>query len=176
LATYGSISNFNSIETSTNLTVGGTLTAPVVSSTGSITLTGDLTITGNVDITDAVEAIAGSSVTAATADLDRTSYQAVTSTSGFLKKYLLDSPVDGAIKRILINNAGAGDVYIYASASSAGTAYFGANTSGNIIALTSPSCLYFELLGVSTSKWILTRLSTLNNGTTGTLAITSTNS
>jgi hypothetical protein len=170
-------SNFNGIN------------CPVIKSTGTFDLTGTPTITGDLALTgafvqtgdfnliDAVEAVAGATDPLATsADLDNVSYQAVTSTSGALKKYLLDAPAAGARKTVLCNAAGLGDVYVYASASSAYTAHFGANTSGNIMSFTTCNTIIVNLLGASTAKWLVESVSTLNNGTTGTLVITSSNS
>ena len=76
----------------------------------------------------------------------------------------------------MIDALGAGDVYIYASASSAYTAYFGANTSNNVLRCTTPSRLVVDLLGASTAQWLVESISTLNNGTTGTVTIATSNS
>ena len=156
--------NFNGVNT------------PAFKSTGTITLTGNLTLTGDLKITDAVEAVAGATALATSDDLDNISYQSVTSTSGALKKYLLGTPVAGVRKQILVDANGLGDVYIYASASSAVTAYFGANTSQNIMKFTTPDQLVVDLIGYSTAQWLVAALSTLNNGTTGSLTLISTNS
>lgn len=145
-------------------------TGPIeVSSTGSITLVGD------IKLTDAVEAVVTTTGLGTTPDLDNNSYQSVTSTSGDIKKYLLETPVAGVRKTILVDANGLGDVYIYASASSAVTAYFGAGTSQNIMQFTTPDQLVVELIGHSTAQWLISGLSTLNNGTTGSLTLNSSN-
>lgn len=143
---------------------------------GTHNVNGTISLTGTFSLTNNVSAVAGSTTLATTYDLNKTSYQSITSTSGALKKYLLDSPSEGSVKTLLVSAGGAGDVYVYASASSAYTAYFGANTSQNIMKFTTPDSLIVELLGLSTSKWAISNLSTINNGTTGSLSLASSNS
>lgn len=141
--------------------------------TGNQTITGNLSVTGDFLLVDAPLSVVGGTSTPDVADLPNNTYQSIASTSDCIKKYLLATPVNGAVKRILCTKAqSTSPVYVYASASSAYTAYFGANTSGNILILES-NCLPFTLVGVSTAQWLITNVSTYN--TTGDVTIASSN-
>ena len=126
-----------------------------------------LKTTGDLKVVNPPVLVVGTTVTPTVYNLDNVSYQAVTSTSGALKKYLLQTPVAGARKTILCNPLGAGDVYLYASATASRTVHFGSNTSENIMGMTTCENILVNLIGASSKQWLIESISTLNNGTTG---------
>lgn len=141
--------------------------------TGNQTITGNLSVTGNFSVVDAVQAVVGGTSVPDAADLTNNTYQSVSSTSDAIKKYLLSAPVAGTVKKLLCTKAqSTSPVYVYASASSAYTAYFGGNTSGNILTIES-NYLSLELTAQSSMQWLITNVSTYNS--TGTIAIASSN-
>ena len=157
------------LDTHANTTMTGN-----IDQTGNHTVTGNLSVTGNFSVTDAVAAVVGGTSVPDTADLSNSAYQSVASTSDCIKKYLLATPVAGVRKKLLCTLAqSSAPVYVYASASSAYTAHFGANTSGNLLTLQS-NYLLVELVGQSTARWLVSSVSTYNS--TGTIAIASSNS
>jgi hypothetical protein len=147
--------------------------SPSFLSTGSFTLTGDMSII------DAPAAVTGTTIGVAGTAIPNTGYSVISAgSSAAVVRGLLDAPVAGAIKTVLF----LGDTtiptvsYLLASNTSAVTAYFGGNTSSNQLqAGAAFSKLLVTLVGQSTAQWLITSISTLNNISTGTISVNSSN-
>lgn len=149
------------------------INSPVILSTGSITLTGDLSII------DAPASITGTTIGATPTSIPNVGYTVMAAgSSAAVVRGILDAPVAGAVKTILF----LGDTTVptvttvLASNTSAVTAYFGGNTSSNQLqAGAAYSKLMITLIGQSTAQWLIASMTTLNNISTGTITVNSSN-
>ena len=183
MATYGSVSNFNAIETTSAVTVGGGLSVTgAISATSNITasaslvgegatITGNVTVTGDFKLTDAANAVTGTTLGDSLNYITNTGFSSISSTSGALKRALLSDPVAGARKELLFigDTASSSQVTVLACTTSTLTTYFGANTSQTQLQMGVASKILVSLIGNSTSQWLIVNISTLNNNTTGTV-------